>query len=742
MSLLAFLSLVTAAFCGVVAATVASHGLEKRLNRDFFVPLVLLMGFSLAQAAFFDAGGPEHARLWHSVGAACWALVVPLQLWVVLGLTRSRPLSMLWLVPLMLPAIVISTPLVVFPEQVGVNVVRTSLGWSRDFSGAGAWAWAVQVGVVGYVLASLGLLVRWFRVVSSRRERRQAQWILGSGILALGGAALFVTGFPLVTAPVAPQAPNLFATIWVAGYAVAIRRHRLIAVTSSQAVGAILAGIQDLVLLLDEQGRILEANPRSMGLLGFEAGALVNLSIESLAKEPEVVQESVAAFLERTEPGSGVETVLVAREGGEVPVLINGAAVLDREGDRVGIVVVVQDLRPMRESLKAERIESIGTLAGGIAHDFNNLLTAISGFISLAALDAGDRERVAQRLVEASRACGRAQGLTRQLLTFSRGGAPIRRATSLAEVIRESASFVGSGSNVRIQVETPRDLWLADADAGQMGQVVHNLVLNAVQAMTGGGVVRLTASNVRKGEPGLDGRPVAGDKVRLAVADDGVGIPSDCLPRVFDPFFTTKRNGTGLGLATVYSIVRRHGGEITIESQVGQGTVVRMDLPRSKRRTGELPCQERPLPATSGRILVMDDQEGVRHVAEEMLDRLGYEVVSCPDGETALDIHCEALAEGRPFDLAILDLTVPGGMGGAEVLGRLRDRQSDLRAVVSSGYAPDTVMADYRKCGFDGVLPKPYSMERLQGVVERVIRAPRGAAVTTGEYPVRIPEAP
>lgn len=742
MSVLVLLSILVAAFCGVVAWMVARRGLATPLSRMLFPPVVLVLAFNLSQAAFFSAANPEEAWRLHVVGSTCWAIVMPLQLWLVLGLTRRSPLSRWWLVLLSVPAVVIAVRLATFPVNEGVVVVNTPLGWSRDFSGVPFWAWMVIGAVAGYAMVSLVILFRWWRRASSRRERRQAGWILWSGVAASLATGGFVAAYTMLRTPTIPQIPHLFAAIWVGGYAVAIRRYRLIPVSSSQAVGAILAGIQDLVLLLDEQGRILEANPRSSGLLGFEAKALVGRNVESLARDPAEMEETVRLFLGRSAPEQDFETTWVTAEGLEIPVLVNGAAVLDREGDRVGVVVVVQDLRPMRESLKAERVESVGTLAGGIAHDFNNLLTAVSGFVSLAQMDAGDSRKVTALLAEASRACERAQGLTRQLLTFSRGGAPIRRATPLTDIVRESATFVGVGSNVRIDVESPPDLWLADADPGQVGQVVHNLVLNAVQAMPDGGTVRLSMTNVAAGEPGMDGSPVPADRVRLTVRDQGAGIPPDCIGRVFDPFFTTKKNGTGLGLATVFSIVRRHGGDIHIDSQVGRGTVVRIDLPRSRRPTRDQPAVAGKDWKTAGRILVMDDQLGVLRVAEEMLSRLGFEVVSCTDGEAALGAHQAALDAGRPFDAVILDLTIPGGMGGAEVIGVLRSLQPDLKAVVSSGYAPDAVMADYRERGFDAVLPKPYSMERLQGVLWRILQPGKRRVAREAERPVRSPGAP
>ncbi len=742
MGVLVFLSILAATFCGVVAWMVARRGLATRASREFFLPLVLLVAFNLSQAALFRAPNAESAWYWHAIGLTCWALVLSLQFWLVLGLTRPRRVPGVWLPLVMLPAIVIAARLVMFPIGDGVIMTQTELGWARDFSRVPRWGATTMLVVAAYAVASLVLLARWWSKATSRRERLQAGWILYSGIVAVALNVVFVIANPFVVAPRMPWLPHMFAAVWVAGYAVAIRRYRLIPVSSAQAIGTILAGIQDLVLLLDEQGRILEANPRSLGLLGFEANALVGRAVESLFRESGEMREAIAVFHARNEPARSFESTMITREGTDVPVLVNGSAVLDREGDRVGIVVVIQDLRPMREYLKAERIESIGTLAGGIAHDFNNLLTAVSGFVSLALMDAGDAQKVSARLTEASRACERAQDLTRQLLTFSRGGVPIRRATSIAEIARESATFVGVGSNVRIEIEAAPGLWLADADGGQFGQVVHNLVLNAVQAMPDGGTVRLMASNVPSGGLGVDGFPVEDDRVRLTVADEGLGIDPDCLSRVFDPFFTTKKAGTGLGLAIVFSIVRRHGGKVALDSQVNRGTTVSIDLPRSRRSTGEQPRHVDETWAASGRVLLMDDQVGVRRVGEEMLRRLGYDVVTCADGESALLEHQKALTEGCPFDVAILDLTVPGGLGGAEVVGELRARQPGLKTIVSSGYAPDAEMADFRRRGFDGLLPKPYSMERLQGAMSRVLHPGQRGEATTGGHRERIPEVP
>jgi len=724
MNVLSFLSILAAAFFAFLAGKVALGGLGLPLNRRFFVPVALLAGFSLSQAFFFDAPDARAAWPWHVAGSACWGGVVAFHLWLVLGLCLPRPPSPGWLLPILLPAAVLVGRIATFPPGESIGIVQTPAGWARDFSAVPLWGGAVALAVAAYAVPALVVLAWWWRRAPLRRQRRQAAWILGGGLATTLLNVAAATWHPLHLAPVHPHVPHLLATFWVVGYAVAIRRHRLMAVTPSQAAEAILGGMQDLVLLLDGAGRILQASERSMGLLGIPPHELVGRGVDTLARDPGPVRAAVKEFRGRAAPGRGIEAVLATREGGEVPVLLSGSAVADRDGDPIGVALVVQDQRPMRELLKNERIESIGMLAGGIAHDFNNLLTAISGFVNLARMDAGDPESVRRRLAEASRACDRAQGLTRQLLTFSRGGAPILRATSLAEVARESASFVGAGSSARIEVDTAPGLWLAEADAGQMGQVVHNLVLNAVQAMPGGGVVRLRASNVPAGQPGVDGAPQPEDRVRLEVADEGVGIPAERLSRIFEPFFTTKPDGNGLGLAAVHSIVRRHGGGIAIESRVGRGTTVRIDLPRSRRASPQVPAASPDVRPSSGRVLLMDDQPGVLQVADEMLRRIGCQVTPCADGESAVRVHRQALQEGRPFDLALLDLTMPGGPGGIEVLQRLRQAQPGLKAIVSSGYAADAVMADYRNRGFDAVLPKPYDLPRLKEVLDALLPQP------------------
>jgi CheY-like chemotaxis protein len=385
--------------------------------------------------------------------------------------------------------------------------------------------------------------------------------------------------------------------------------------------------------------------------------------------------------------------------------------------------------------LKTSKLESVGVLAGGIAHDFNNVLTAILGNVLLARMDLRPEEPAERRLAEAEKACLRAKDLTQQLLTFARGGEPVRKTTSIGDLVREAVSLALRGSNARCEFALPGDLWPVDVDPGQMAQVLNNLVINAQQAMPQGGVIRIRAANVPDGH--TDRRhshaPQPGPHVRISVEDHGVGIPEENLAKVFDPYFTTKEQGSGLGLAIAYSVVTKHGGRIAVESRVGIGTTFLIDLPASSPRRAEArPAATEPqareeaaASAAAGRerarILVMDDEAPVKEVLGAMLDRFGYEPEFARDGAEALAMYRAARDSGRPFDAVILDLTIPGGMGGKDTIHKLLEIDPQVRAIVASGYSDDPVMADFRRYGFRGVVPKPFRFEDLRAILIRVL---------------------
>ncbi len=317
----------------------------------------------------------------------------------------------------------------------------------------------------------------------------------------------------------------------------------------------------------------------------------------------------------------------------------------------------------------------------------------------------------------------RARDLTQQLLTFAKGGAPVRQTASLIELIRESTDFALRGSKVRAEFNLATDLAPADVDASQIHQVIHNLVLNAVQAMPEGGLVRVEAQNhklVSRAEAPLP----PGDYIRICVRDQGPGISPDLLPKIFDPYFTTKHGGSGLGLATAFSIIKRHDGHITAESTLGDGAVFYLYLPASKNPVPE-PRKEAPANYKgSGKVLVMDDEEPVRALACTMLRHFGYEPLPCKDGAEAVIRYNQAKRKGEPFTAVIMDLTIPGGMGGREALQQIRAGDPAVRAIVSSGYSNDPVMAKYREHGFKGVVEKPYTIEELGRVLHDVVSQP------------------
>ena len=365
----------------------------------------------------------------------------------------------------------------------------------------------------------------------------------------------------------------------------------------------------------------------------------------------------------------------------------------------------------------AQALESLGNLAAGVAHDFNNVLTVVQGNTSLAAASIDQPEVVEKHLAAANSAIERARALASQLLTFARRGVPVKEDLDVSGLISETAHFTLSGSNVAIKVYIEPSLPLVHADRNQISQVVQNLVLNARQAMPSGGTVTVTARRQQ-----LDGvrklaDAIPGTYVVATVEDTGAGIKAADLAHIFDPSFTTKSIGHGLGLPIARSIIRRHGGDMEIDSCPGVGTTVRFCLPvaSESRPTGK-PLEEsiHTAPLTGqGRVLVMDDEQTVADVVCAMAKRLGYMAVAVPDGQTALDVY--ALAEGTPgaFDVVIMDLTVPGGMGGKEAVTRLLDRFPTARAIVSSGYSDDAAMRDFSAYGFAGAIGKPYTMQEL-----------------------------
>jgi PAS domain S-box-containing protein len=399
--------------------------------------------------------------------------------------------------------------------------------------------------------------------------------------------------------------------------------------------------------------------------------------------------------------------------------------ILDAAGRVASVIETITNVTERKlleeERLKTQKLESIGTLAGGIAHDFNNLLQGVFGYISMAKMPLDRVDRSFAMLEQAEKALHLSVNLTNQLLTFSKGGKPVKKRVALGPVIENAARFALSGSRSVCRLEIDPGLWETDADEGQIAQVIQNVVLNADQAMPLGGTVTVTARNLAAAEavahPGLGPR----DHVEIAVRDEGVGIPAQYLDKIFDPYFTTKEKGSGLGLATSYSIVKNHDGKIEVESAPGSGTSFTIYLPGVAAAAPTAVGPEVPAGTRTGRILVMDDDELVRTIAGQLLAALGHEVVQAERGETALEEYQSAREAGRPFDIVILDLTIRGGMGGAETMRRLLEIDAGVKAVVSSGYSDDEVTSAFREHGFRAFLKKPYRLEELKATLTALL---------------------
>ncbi|MBV9657946.1 MAG: response regulator [Verrucomicrobia bacterium] len=519
-----------------------------------------------------------------------------------------------------------------------------------------------------------------------------------------------------------------------------------------------LDSITVAVVTTDSHGSITYLNAAAEELIGCPLSEIAGFPVEEVyrragAQARRQIDNPVRAVLQTGLRVSPRDTAQLAGDpAADRPtrVIADNAAPINDPGDEAGqlrgVVLVLHDItdrhRAAEELQKAGRIESLGLLAGGIAHDFNNLLTSVLGNLSVARSSGGnypsphDAARpalppaVVEAIDRAERACSRARELTNQLLTFAKGGDPVRKTVELPAPIEQAVHFALTGSSVRADIRFDADLATVEADEGQLVQVFHNLALNAAQAMAAeGGTLEVRGINAR-GHPGGASPPLPpGDYVVLTVRDHGCGISAEHMSKIFDPFFTTKANGTGLGLATTYSIIKKHDGAVIVESEPGVGTEFTIFLPANPAATAHAAHETTPelptaRPAPGLRVLFMDDDPDIRELIGAILALLGYEVTLTCDGAAAIKEYETALACGRRFAVVILDLTIPGGMGGKETVRRLREIDPKVRAVVSSGYSNDTVVSDFRQAGFVGMVAKPYRMEDLARVLNEVIEAP------------------
>ncbi|MEA3360720.1 MAG: ATP-binding protein, partial [Thermodesulfobacteriota bacterium] len=461
------------------------------------------------------------------------------------------------------------------------------------------------------------------------------------------------------------------------------------------------------------------SNEDARGKLAHEVFSIVNEKTGQKCASP------VSRVLELGRiVGLANHTALITKNGTQVSIADSGAPIRDAESKTVGVVIVFRDITHERrieeELLKTRKLESVGVLAGGIAHDFNNILAAVSGNIELASLRVEDDEATSL-LSSAKKATRRATKLTQQLLTFSKGGDPVKEKTSLSGLIQESADFVLHGSKVGCEYNTPDDLWMVDADSGQLGQVIQNIIINAMQAMPEGGKIEINCSNIEDAaESFLNIHD--GNFVCIRIQDTGIGIPKEIIDKIFDPYYSTKQQGSGLGLAICHSIINKHDGHISVQSNPGKGTTFTIYLPAVS--PGETTAPKVPHTSSAvkaARIMVMDDEEMIRDLVKAQLTRLGHEAVLVADGEQAINEYQKLQDSGTPVDLVIMDLTIPGGMGGQEAGKRLLQVDPRAKIIVASGYSNDPVMAGYREYGFCAAVAKPFDLAELRKGIESAL---------------------
>ena len=496
-----------------------------------------------------------------------------------------------------------------------------------------------------------------------------------------------------------------------------------------------LQSLDQGIITTDREGRITFFSPLAEQITEWTHQDAISRPLQDVFRITHEVAEGEIDAIWQFSPASSALSepnapqLLITKHGSQRTISMRETPIRDHNSHLVGTVIVFHDItdqhRHQDEQQRISKLNSLGVLAGGLAHDFNNLLTTILGNVFVAKLRMVPKDPLSKNLEQAEHACLRAKDLTQQLLTFAKGGAPIKTSIALGDLLRKSTVFALSGSSISCHFDIPNDLWPLDADASQLRQVIQNITINARQAMAQGGHFSIRIENA-----GLHTRSTlpsptlaTGNYIKISFEDQGVGIKDQELPNIFDPYFTTKPGASGLGLATAHSIVQQHHGYISVHSDEGKGTTFTVYLPSSH---STIDGDHLSIPKGRGRILVMDDERSIRRMVEDALTQFGYEVTAAPDGQAAIDLFSQALTSGKTYDAILLDLTIPGAMGGKEALQHLRKLDPHVKAIVTSGYSDDPIMSDFRAFGFQDILVKPYKIVDLAKSLESLCAQSNG----------------
>lgn len=518
------------------------------------------------------------------------------------------------------------------------------------------------------------------------------------------------------------------------------RAHEIGLKREKELLSLTLESITDAVITTDKTGVIERMNQEASRLTGICIEDACGRPLESIlhlknSKSGKVITDPLKELLSKERADIPYKQCLLLTRGGdsaERQVTAESRAIADEaDGTPLGSVTVLRDvteqIRGEKEIIQNEKLHSVNLLASGIAHDFNNMLTSILGNISIISMNLSEEDENAKKLAAAEAAAMQAKSLTQQLLSFTKNGAQSLEVTTVEKLVEDCAQFVLRGSNVKCDIQSDKSIWPINADKVQIGQVMNNIIINANQAMPAGGTIRINIRNRRLRHTEISTLK-AGEYVCIEITDEGVGMSPDDMKHIFDPYFTTKKEGSGLGLASSYSIIDSHHGAITVESELNVGTRFSIYLPKTQKKAGTSTSSDKKEPPSSsamhqgsGRILVMDDMEPMMHVAGEILNVLGYEVEFATNGEEAIEAYKKAKESGNPFEAVVFDLTVPGGMGGEEASNILIEYDPDMIAIASSGYATSNIMSNYKDSAFKGVVPKPYRIKEMSDVLNRVM---------------------